>query len=310
MRLSHRVENATLGFLSKASRRLRLPIFKTVDAAWHDMMLEYVREDYGDIIEKYKHIAPAKPEVIDSKSTIFVMWYQGEETMPPIVKACYANLKKRAGGHPVVLLTEKNIRQYVSPSPIWDDIIFKYVENKKIAIVKLADFSRLCLMYTYGGIWIDSTVWLNKDIDDIVSGLVFASGKRPDELNVYDTTEGKWSPWFIGSFKGNTLMQFVFEIMLEHIKREGKFLHYFMIDYAVVTAYHSFPYVREMIDAIPPMANIFSDFYPIRNKEFNQAEYEELTSKVPFYKMTYRGKSTRYTKEGKMTYFGYLTKDI
>lgn len=42
-------------------------------------------------------------------------------------------------------------------------------------------------------------------------------------------------------------MSFIFEILLAHLKKEGKFIQYCMQDYAFIFAFYRFQYVRDMI---------------------------------------------------------------
>ena len=230
--------------------------------------------------------------------------------MPPIVKACYANLKKHAGKHPIVLLTDKNIRQYVCSSSLWDNEIFKMVEEKRVTLTQLADFARLCLLYTYGGIWIDSTVWLNKDMDEITSGLKFVSGRRVGVDNSC-VPEGKWTTYFTGCSKGNLLPKFIYAVLLSHAKKEGLFIDYFMIDYAFVTAYNNLPYVREMIEEIPPMPNRFFVLMSMLNDEFtSEKDFEKICKQAPLFKLSYKGELKTKTDDGKPTFYAHLIGEV
>ena len=90
-------------------------------------------------------------------------------------------------------------------------------------------------------------------------------------------------------------------------------MDYFMIDYAFVTAYNNLPYVREMIEEIPPMPNRFLQLLNMRNEAFSESTFIKITEEMPFFKMTYKEnfwkKLKRYTSDGKLTYYGYLTQE-
>ena len=45
---------------------------------------------------------------------IWTCWLQGEEQAPPIVKKCLASIRRHSGGREVIVITEKNMWQYVS----------------------------------------------------------------------------------------------------------------------------------------------------------------------------------------------------
>ena len=226
--------------------------------------------------------------------------------MPPIVKASYASIKKHAGEHPVILITKDNIKQLLSDCTLWDDEIYKYVQTKKISFTHLSDLFRLCILYSKGGIWIDATIIMNWDIDKIVEGLAFVSGRRVGVKNKYSVPQGKWTTYFMGSAKGNLLLKFIYEVLTEHLRNEGRFVDYFMQDYTFVVAYNHLPYVREMVDAIPPMPARFNDLHKIRNKEYSPSYYEKMCREVPFFKMTYKKKLIAVTASGQPTFYGHI----
>ena len=272
----------------------------------HGIFLRHLEKNHADIIAKYKNIRPTSQDKIDRKSTVWVMWFQGEEAMPPIVKACYANLKKHAGEHPVVLLTEKNIRQFTNNNPLWTDEIFKFVENNNITKTHFADIMRCFLLYNYGGFWIDSTVWMNRDLDEVAGDLSFVSGRVHATHNRH-VPEGKWTTFFIGTSPGNPLMKFMYETMLAHVRKEGRFIDYFIIDYTFVVAYNNLPYVREMIDRIPLMPCMFH-IYDVKacNKAFDESEFYTKAAISPLFKLTYKGDKKLQTPDGRPTLYAHL----
>lgn len=278
----------------------------------HRVMLNYIKREYKDLINEYKQISPLPLENISDDCPIWIMWYQGEDEMPSISKAAINYTKAHTGNHPIIFLTKDNIRQYVSASPIWDDVIFEYVEQEKIIKAHFADLCRVCLLYTYGGVWLDSTLKLNTDIDNLIKGLPFTSGKRKDVVvsDADSFTEGKWITYFIASSKGNLMLKFIFEVLLAQLKKEGRFIDYFMLDYSFVTAYNEIPYVKKIVDPVPALPNRFRDLMIRINDEFSQTEYDRLCSEMPFYKMSYKPKLEKYTKDGKLTYYGYFIKDV
>lgn len=84
---------------------------------------------------------------------IWVCWWQGLDQSPEIVKACVKSIKRNAGKHTVIILTEDNYRQYVD--------IPKWVEEKKnkgiITRTNYSDLLRLSLLAKHGGLWLDAT---------------------------------------------------------------------------------------------------------------------------------------------------------
>ena len=84
-----------------------------------------------------------------------------------IVKICVESIKKNAGDHRVIILTDDNYKQYVD--------IPEWVEEKKkkgvISRTHYSDILRLSLLARHGGMWIDSTFYCT-DILPIIHLLV------------------------------------------------------------------------------------------------------------------------------------------
>ena len=239
------------------------------------------------------------------------MWFQGEEAMPPITKACYRVIKAHAGQHPVHLVTEENIRQYTSTCPIWDDEIYTWVKDGVITKTHFSDIFRSCMLYTTGGVWIDSTLLINKDIDDIVGGLCFVSGRREKSKDNYVVVRNKWTTYFVGTAKDNPVMGFIYEVLRAQVQKEGRFVDYNMMDYAFEFAYRHLPYVKQMVEAIPLMPSTFWDLYFKMYQPFTSPEdLQRLRNEAPFSKLTYKGHPITTTSDGRPTFYAYIIEHL
>ena len=85
---------------------------------------------------------------------IWWCWFQGLEQAPKIVKACYDTVLRL--GRRVHVITADNYSDYITmPEHV--------IEKWKQGVISYANFSdmlRLELLTTYGGTWIDSTIYL------------------------------------------------------------------------------------------------------------------------------------------------------
>ena len=126
----------------------------------HKIIMDYLCKNYSYVIEKYKNI---KIESVPLKDDcpIFVCWLQGEEAMPPVVKACFASIKRFAQNHPVVLITSENFSQYVTIP----DHILRKVSEGKITLTHFSDIIRVNLLAKYNAIWLDATIYLTAPLN-------------------------------------------------------------------------------------------------------------------------------------------------
>ena len=65
---------------------------------------------------------------------IWVMWWQGENKMPEVVKICYASILKNAGSHPVNLITNCNYEKYLDGMPYLENLITRVNNNSLSAL--------------------------------------------------------------------------------------------------------------------------------------------------------------------------------
>ena len=274
-----------------------------------ELLLQYIEDVYSDLIEKYKNMPPCT-DLIDDNSNIFVMWYQGEEKMPEMLKITFNSIKEHAGTHPVVLITKDNIKDYLSKATLWDPEIFKAVEEKRISFTNLSDLFRMCILYTYGGIWIDASVLVNWDIDKFTHGLNFFSGKLKYRTFSNNPMNWNWTTYFMATPKGNPLMGFVYEVLLTQLKKEKKFIEYFMMDNAILTAYNNIPHIRQMISDYPAMFDKYIPSATFMPKEFDQEEWTDRRTSVPYLKMSYKVEYKEKSENGKPTYMAYILENL
>jgi len=161
----------------------------------------------------------------DQKPCIWTLWLQGYDNAPPIVKKCINSMRRYSGKFEVIVLTEDSICEYVS---IPEFILQKY----KSGIIQNAHFSdiiRTLILINYGGIWLDATVYLTKNIpSDILSSdfFMFQSSLLHTELI-------PCSNWFIVSNKNNPVLVKTLSILFEYWKNNDYLLHYFIFHITV-----------------------------------------------------------------------------
>ena len=83
----------------------RLKIQKAYEYAdWkrYEICKNYLRNHYGDLIDKYKNTNLEEPiEKIHEDSNIWVFWWQGEDELPYPVDLCIQSIKANKGCHEV-----------------------------------------------------------------------------------------------------------------------------------------------------------------------------------------------------------------
>jgi len=128
--------------------------------------------------------------------TIWLMWLQGLDHAPHVVKECYSSWQTRNPGWRVVFLDETNVGQYVD----LEAILAKQSHLEKPA---LSDIIRVKLLAEYGGVWVDATCFCQVPLDDWLNGCTtsgFFAFAKPDRSRPIDA-------WFMAASRGSYLAQ-------------------------------------------------------------------------------------------------------
>jgi hypothetical protein len=127
---------------------------------------------------------------------IWIMWLQGLEQAPELVKACHRSWITLNPGWEVVLLDEINLHEYVDLDPI-------LAAQPHLEKAGLSDVIRIKLLARYGGVWVDATCYcqapLDDWLDDYMDSGFFAFSKPKDNLLL--------AVWFLASSPGNCLIK-------------------------------------------------------------------------------------------------------
>ncbi len=196
-----------------------------------------------EYLNKYTYVLNNVQKIKTSdkyQNKIWQLWFQGEDKMPPIVKACTDSVKYYHKDD-VIMLTYDNLTDYIE---LPDYIIEKHKKGI-IPHANLSDMVRATLLSKYGGCWVDSTIYLTGRIpDDILNADFFAFRsyncdtyrriESYDEFKMYSNyfrePMSVESPYFIESKAGGDIMNCILALFLEYWKYENHVVDYLMID--------------------------------------------------------------------------------
>ncbi len=262
-------------------------------------ILFFLQTKNKSLIQKYANEQGTTPQS-SSLSPIWVCWWQGKESMPPIVQTCFHALCKQAGTHPVHLITQKNISQYVTIPKY----ILQKVQKGNISFTHFSDILRMCLLYEHGGLWIDATVYVSQPIpEEIFMQPLFTVASHIATDNI---SQGRWAGFILGSPPKGILCSFTREVFFQYWKKERRLLDYFLIDYIIATAYYNLPSVNKLLNAIPTSHTRLFDMEGLLNQPYNEKRFLQLCQQQLFHKLSYKRTYTHIT-EGKPTLYDKLT---
>lgn len=158
--------------------------------------------------------------------TIWILWLQGIENAPRLVRKCYASVcRNKPDDFDVIVLTKENLSEYIQlPDFIWQ----KYREGK-ITIPHLSDLIRVELLCTYGGCWMDATVFCSGRIPDyMLSGDMFLFKTSSMENIVI-----RMSSWFLSGSRNNRIFHATRKMLHAFWEAEEDVHNYFLLHIAM-----------------------------------------------------------------------------
>lgn len=151
---------------------------------------------------------------------LFILWFQGFENAPEVVNRCVESWKYYNADWKIILLTEKNLKEYIPES----HYVFK---KKDMEYYEKSDVIRLELLKRYGGLWADSTLFCNRPLNEWLESHIkegFFAFSKPSE-------DKSMSNWFLYSESDNYVLDKIKEKMDNYYVSNNKSWNYFMMHY-------------------------------------------------------------------------------
>lgn len=271
-----------------------------------------VRNDVAEFLSApEKYVEKFKKERrydFKEKTPIWVCWFQGKENMPEIVRACFENLINQIDFNvaELVLITEDNFSNYIEIDPC----IIKKRKEGLLSYTNLSDLLRVKLLATYGGLWIDATVFVTQPITKNFLERSFYSPKtlcEPD-VRIY-VSQCRWATWLMLS-NDNMLFPFVAHVMNAYYIRANGLMDYFFMDYVIELAYENIDQVKHLLDELEFSNSYGTSLANQFNEPYNKDSFEKIYTSTQFIKLSYKMKASLTTVDGQLTNYGYLRKEI
>lgn len=277
--------------------RFLKPVERACSRIRQHFFMKKLLSKYGQqiVIDRYQDaVCPTEP--IGSRSPIWVCWWQGEEQMPEVVRACYHSICRHACAHPVRLITTDNFDEYLKLPPVF---MQKHREGK-ISQTHLSDIARMYLLKEYGGIWADATNFLTRDIDSFIDvSKPFWTCHHVSLCN--NVSRGLWTGSFFACGKGHLIPCYMYDSWLHYWQNNDTLVKYLLIDFIFTIGYFHLPAMKREVDAVPlsPMGDLRSVLCSkydsaVWNFHYRQAGFQKLSWKKYTDKLTPQGEKTHY----------------
>jgi mannosyltransferase OCH1-like enzyme len=202
-----------------------------------------------------------KPLKLVQNQIIWICWLQGYENSPDIVKACFKSVKEHSSGYDVILITEENMSEYVH----MPDYIMKKCNDGLITKTHFSDILRALLLITYGGIWLDATVFISGNIPEYIKNADLFMFKTSNlDKNAFLPA----SSWFIAAKKGNPILIKLYNILLKYWEKEKNMMHYYLFHISLALVVNYDQKANELWDKVLYKNN--SDSHVLQFKLFDE----------------------------------------
>ena len=235
---------------------------------------KFLYKENEDIIEKYNR-EPHKSTSKIGNGTVWVLWWQGIDKAPDIVKICIQSIRKNIGDRKLVILDESNFRDYTNLNPKYENLVKLEVISK----TQFSDLLRLNLLYNQGGIWLDSTYLLTGELPDYINDLYFFT-VRHGMNKEYPMSKGLWTGSALGVAAYADEIKLFIDVYDNYFEKHNALIDYLLIDYVFAVCCDYCATIREMFINVPPNNERVNNLLRIMNKPYSKELVGETTGKT------------------------------
>jgi hypothetical protein len=238
-------------------------------------ILDFLKSRVADISVK-----AASHSTISEKSVakVFVYWGQGANQATPLVQSCIRQMGTVFGAKNLVVLDDSNLGEYLDVPELVTQRTAGYRAH-------YSDILRAGLLAKHGGIWLDATVWVARDVrDEILKRM------EPSGFFSFRYSNSRLASWLLSCEKGNYVVTMLYETLIDYWNENQKLLGYFMFHDVFTCLYFSDPRFKFEVDSMifedanePHILQrelLFTEFDPIR--------FEDLLEHHPIQKLTHK----------------------
>ncbi len=257
----------------------------------------YVSDTLAPVLERYR--TDSEDGTYAPDAPIWICWWSGEETAPPIVKRCIRSIRENAGSHPVHMINADTYAEYLQIPAF----MLEKVEKKQMGLAHLADYIRVKLLAEQGGLWLDATIFCSGTVPELCFDIPFFTCKSPRQPCGY-LSEMRWVTFCLGGWKGNVFFRFLADAFERYWQVSPCAIDYLFFDNVIELACNELPAVRQLLDAVPENNLHRDDLQAAMNAALPASEFDSvLKPDTVLYKLSWRECYAEKTADGRQSIF-------
>ena len=249
----------------------------------HRFVLDYLKSNCPEVLSQFESVKDETGTL--NRKFIWVMWWQGEEKAPELVKLCISSMRKNANGAEVIVINKDNYKEWAD---IPDYIIEKHIKGY-ISFAQLSDIMRIFLISKHGGLWLDSTIYVSQPIPQTIFHKSFYSLHTKFKRTPFVQND-RIHCFVLGGNPGSKIIQFEKSLLSAYWKTHDVIVDYYLLDYSIMLAYWTFSDVHETIDSLDYTSEGLYQLVEILDAEYSPAMLEQVLSENLFSKLVWNQK--------------------
>lgn len=255
---------------------------QTARDARNRWIFRYLSTELGDVLSRYADDTGLGEQ--SPNAPIWICWWTGENTAPPLVGQCIKSIRKHAGVHPVHLITKDNYREYLEIPAF----MLKKVADGKMGFAHLADYIRVKLLATHGGLWLDATIFCSQQIPTMCFAHPLFTCKGPVRKSGY-ISDYRWVTFCLGGWKGNVFYRYLVDAFEQYWEQNDYAIDYLFFDHIIHLAYSQLPAISHLLDALPDNNIHRDDLQTAMNAKLPASAFDTvLQQDTAMYKLSWR----------------------
>lgn len=231
---------------------------------------------------------------------VWVLWWQGLDAAPDIVKICVNSIKKNIGNRKLIILDENNYKDYTNLHPRYE----KMLENGVISKTQFSDLLRLNLLYNRGGVWLDSTYLLTGNLPQYISDLHFFT-IRHGMSKEYPMSKGLWTSSALGVAAQSDEIKLFINIYDRYFEKHAVLVDYLLTDYIFAVCCDRCVSIRDMFHSVPVNNINVNELLSVMNKPYTEALVKSTIKETVMNKCN-RRLPFKSTVSGEETVYGHF----
>jgi hypothetical protein len=242
-------------------------------------ILSKLRKKYRNVIYNYK-TNPCKNSA-KKCNVIWICWLQGLDSAPFLVQKCIESIRRNLPNKKIVLLTEENYNKYVK----FPNFIEEKISNGVITKTHFSDLLRIELLTTYGGTWMDATVFCSGDEfpEYIFESDLFMYQILKPGLGGHPT---RISSWFMTANKNSDILNLTKDLLYAYWEKNSDMVSYFLLHDFIELSIEVF---SDEWNNVPKLSS--GNPHILQYKMMNdicESEFSELIRTTSIHKLSYK----------------------